>query len=339
MQVLRQRSAATDVVPRSPLAPRSPSQHNVAQFAASGGLRKAAPQPSPLRRTTKTPTAVKDTTTEDDATLARSLAARAMASALIQHALDLADESSSLGTLSLDAETMDGVMDGEASSPIGSALMHKKVRNQVARRAVRAIPIEKMVAPMVVAPPMLELDILSDYEEEVDDDEEDEEEEEEEEEEAGDEDEDGAEGDDVGFDACGVHELPPSSRYELQSDHEEEAGDEDEEPLEEIGIWISRLLARSGCRNPWVGEEAVAPETALTLDDAPDTALHVARLALDFVSETAPETAPVTAPAAGGPMRLRVVFEPLSAAEAAAAVEAAAAEEAAAAAVEAAALH
>jgi hypothetical protein len=105
--------------------------------------------------------------------------------------------------------------------------------DQVARRAVRAIPIEKMVAPMVVAPPMLELDILSHYEEEVDEDEDDDDEDEaEEEEEAGDEDEDGAEGDDVGFDACGVHELPPSSRYELQSDHEEEeAADEDEEPL------------------------------------------------------------------------------------------------------------
>jgi hypothetical protein len=44
-----------------------------------------------------------------------------------------------------------------------------------------------------------------------------------------------------------------------------------------------------------VGEEAVAPETARTLDEAPDTALHVARLALDFVSDTAPETAPETA--------------------------------------------
>ena len=129
MQILV-RHAATDVVPRSPLAPRSPSQHNVVQFAAPGGLRKAAPQPSPLRRTTKTPAAVKDTTTEDDAALARSLAARAMASALIQHALDLADESASLGSLSLDAETMDG----EASSPLGAALMLKKVRNQMARQ-------------------------------------------------------------------------------------------------------------------------------------------------------------------------------------------------------------
>ena len=79
--------------------------------------------------------------------IASELAARAVAVALSQLELELDASCRPSESLSLGAP----MMDGDGSSPLGTALMLRKVRNQVARGAAPSLPVPDAVASMVLS--------------------------------------------------------------------------------------------------------------------------------------------------------------------------------------------
>ena len=286
---------------RSPLSPRSPSMNNATFGAPSGKPRK-----SPLRRAARTPLQQQEKLTAaqpaqpDDTKLAHELSKRVIELALAMQPLEVEAVAASTVTaqpISPDAVTAASedllpAADAVDTSPCGTALMLKKAHNQVRRHAVAAATPHEI--------------ILASEDEDEDEDKYDEYDEHDEYEYEYDEDhedaydlEEGIEGFD--YNACGVHEPPLDGEEELYEE-------EDDEPQEEMGVWISRLLARAGVRDPWVAE---TNEEAAAADAVP----HEAQLAL--------------APAAeGSAVVVRLGFVPLPAADCAAVREQDAAERA-----------